>query len=458
LHRNRTPTPGWHAVAHANGVIWWVVAVVLAVAGVAWGADETIEDKEETLRSMEQEMEQLSREIGAEREQRIELEAQLRQFEEAISRSAKEIRRLTESTESATRRFEEIDAQRRSKLQALASARNRLAAQLRAAYALGRQDRIKLLLNQEDPTDLNRLLAYHDYLTRSRTEQVALVASHTRELAELLEASRGEQTRLQGLRQEREREQGELAERQAERKAVMAALDRLLDAQGRRLRGLETDATAMRQLIETLQREAVTGLGGDFKPIGRLRGRLPWPVKGSLEARFGAPKESESIRWDGVFIAASEGAEVRAVHIGRVVYADWLRGFGLLLILDHGEGYMTLYGHNQTLLKEVGEWVQEGEPMALVGDSGGAARAGLYFGIRHQGKAMDPTQWCAGGAKRRVGAVMRSAPTNPGTFSPPNNRTSDDFAEALAGAASRALTAKPAFASLHASTTGRHAQ
>jgi septal ring factor EnvC (AmiA/AmiB activator) len=377
-----------------------LLAWAIIGSGLAWAGDPLIEEKETSLRSVQEEMEQISEKMGTERAQRTELEAQLRQIEGAIAESAKGLRRIREAMDAAMGRIESVERQRAAKASELATARTRLAGQLRSAYALGRQDRIKLMLNQEDPADLNRLLAYHDYLSRTRVEQVALVAEHSRALQALLDTLKADKEQLAGLGAEREREQAELGARQAERKALLEAIDRTLAAQDQRFRALESDAAAMRQLIERLRLEAVTGIG-DFKPIARLRGQLPWPAKGPLQARFGAPKQEEGVRWDGVLIGAVEGAEVRAVHLGRVAFAEWLRGFGLLLIIDHGEGFMSLYGHNQTLLKEVGEWVEAGDPVALVGDSGGEAQPGLYFAMRHKGKPLNPSDWCMAEAQPR---------------------------------------------------------
>lgn len=382
----------------------WLLAWALISIGSISAGDPLIEEKESRLRSVQQEIDQLSQEMHVERAQRSELDGQLRQIEGSIAESARGLRRIREAMDAARQRIAAVEQQRDVKATELTAARTRLAAQLRSAYALGRQDRIKLMLNQEDPTDLNRLMAYHNHLSRTRVAQVAVVAEHTRALQALLETLQADQSQLVGLSAERERERAELLARQGERKALLESLDHSLAIQDRRLRTLESDATAMGQLIDRLRMETVTGIGGDYKPFNRLRGQLPWPVKGRLEARFGAPKQDQAVRWDGVLIGAPEGAEVTSVHIGRVAFAEWLRGFGLLLIIDHGEGFMTLYGHNQTLLKEEGEWVEPGEPVALVGDSGGEARPGLYFAIRKQGKPLNPIDWCAPPRKPQQGS------------------------------------------------------
>jgi septal ring factor EnvC (AmiA/AmiB activator) len=145
----------------------------------------------------------------------------------------------------------------------------------------------------------------------------------------------------------------------------------------------------------------VSGDLADIQSFAALKGKLPWPLAGRTVVRFGSRRRPSGLRWDGLVIAAPLGTEVRAVHRGRVAFSDWLRGFGLLLILDHGDGYMTLYGYNQSLFKEVGEWVETGEPVALAGRSGGRLSPGVYFGIRVHGKPVNPIKWCSN--TRRMG-------------------------------------------------------
>ena len=191
---------------------------------------------------------------------------------------------------------------------------------------------------------------------------------------------------------------------QGQRRDVVARLTQELNDQSRQLDRLQSDERDLQTLITGLE-EALADIPAEHPQqlafVG-LRGRLPWPASGRIVNRFGSPKLGALV-WDGVMISAPEGREVRAVHHGRVAFADWLRGFGLMLIVDHGDGYMTLYGHNQSLFKEAGDWVEVGEPVALVGSSGGREQAGVYFGIRYQGRAVDPAKWCRRPTGSKVG-------------------------------------------------------
>jgi septal ring factor EnvC (AmiA/AmiB activator) len=178
---------------------------------------------------------------------------------------------------------------------------------------------------------------------------------------------------------------------------LLAALEREIGAKDRRLKALVEDEARLQRVLATLRR-ALADLPRGFdaeKPFPTQRGHLPWPASGSVKAAFGARRGVGELKWNGILIAAPEGRAVHAVHRGRVAFADWLRGFGLLMIVDHGDGYMSLYGHNQHLLKEVGEWVEAGEAVASVGASGGRAESGLYFEIRHDGRPVDPVRWLA---------------------------------------------------------------
>ena len=185
---------------------------------------------------------------------------------------------------------------------------------------------------------------------------------------------------------------------QVERNAIVADLDATIAAGRGELVTLNADARMLRTLIERLRRQVQIAAEIDInqESIVARKGRLAWPIAGArLSSRFRGGGD-QGLHDDGVLIEAEEGSEVRAVYYGRVVYADWLRGFGLLLVIDHGDGYMTLYGHNQTLLKEVGEWIATGEVIALTGTSGGSGSRGLYFALRYQGKPLDPERWCRG--------------------------------------------------------------
>lgn len=269
-----------------------------------------------------------------------------------------------------------------------------LATQLRQAYASGRQDVIKLILNQEDPNELGRLLAYYGYLSRARSLDISQLTSTLDQLVRVEKTLFEEVQELDALKIRQEQEQADLARLEQERSQQLAAMKTSLNSQDKRLARLENDAKALEGVLQALRAElARISQAASLKGLSGLEHRLSWPVEGTIGTRFGAVSP-QGLRSTAVEFRAPEGREVRAVHSGRVVFSDWLRGYGLVLIVDHGDGWMSLYGHAQSLLKNSGDWVEPGEAVATTGVSGGQEMAGLYFEIRHQGMPVDPALYC----------------------------------------------------------------
>lgn len=274
--------------------------------------------------------------------------------------------------------------------------------QLRSAYIMGRQERLRILLNQQDPAPLSRALAYYDYLNRARAARMRSIHQRIDELASLGVDINARELELGRLQEEILAEKLALEETQVERQQIILGLAQELAQSGSELEQLKQDEAQLNALLQGIQRVLRDADNPSQLSFGELRGKLPWPASGRIKASFGSSKIG-NLRWDGVIIAAPEGRELRAVHAGRVAYADWLRGYGLLLIIDHGDGYMSLYGHNQSLFKETGDWLEAGDVIGLVGNSGAQSAAGVYFGIRHEGKAVNPAHWCEKTRGKKVG-------------------------------------------------------
>jgi len=268
--------------------------------------------------------------------------------------------------------------------------------QARAAYILGRQEYVKLLLNQEEPAKLARSLTYYRYLHRARAERISGIQT-TLSRVVALEHEVQEHTReLNELRQSQIQMKAQLETARERRTELLARLNHEIRDRSAEIRRLRAAEERLERLLQELKSYLpdIPPLPGREAHFGKNKGRLPLPTRGRIVAHFGEQKRIGDLKWRGIFIAGREGQDVRSVFRGRVAYADWLRGFGLLLILDHGNGYMTLYGHNQGLYKEVGDWVEAGQVVASMGSSGDAPRPGLYFEIRHNGKPRDPLRWC----------------------------------------------------------------
>ncbi len=278
----------------------------------------------------------------------------------------------------------------------LSERRRELARAIRASYRFARRDPLARLLDLESLRNIDRLLAYHSVIERAHASRIGAIADTLSRL-EAQEAKVAEEVAaIAALRGERQRRLAEFEARRAARAEAMQALAEHIQDRESRVARLRTDERRLVELIEALRRSLTDDA---LKIPGRRsfeqsRGRLRWPVSGRVLARYGAPRGESGLRWQGMLIGAPAGEAVHSIHRGRVAYADWLRGFGLLLIIEHEDGFMSLYGHNDTLTRETGDWVESDEIVATVGDSGGHSRSGLYFEIRRAGRPVDPRRWC----------------------------------------------------------------
>jgi len=383
-------------IRRAVPVVSLALAAQLALA-VEGGEDHGIETRRHELEEIEQRVQNIEQDLSARRGGRAVLLAELEQYERDIADLARAGRELDALIDAQEQKLLDLQTRLKAEGDALIKERAAIAGLIRSAYALGRGDRIRLLLDQEDAVRLSRLMSYYGYLNRYRVDRLNLVSARARRLESLTRDAADETARLARLAARQEETRTRLASAQTQRKRLLDDLERTIADGEERVAALRSAADGLRQLLEQLERQAAALPEADVSqaPMNNQRGRLNWPLPAvRLIARFGDTKAEAGQRWDGVFIGVPEGTEVRAVHYGRVVFSDWLRGFGLLTIIEHDDGYMTLYGHNQTLLKEPGEWVAPGDVIALSGSSGGLHSAGLYFAIRHRGKPLDPQQWC----------------------------------------------------------------
>jgi septal ring factor EnvC (AmiA/AmiB activator) len=318
---------------------------------------------------------------------------ELQAAEVQISEKRLHIKELERQRDFSQQKKGELDARLEVKTAELTAETRQLEAQVRAAYTSGQQERMKLLLNQHDPATLGRLMTYYRYLSEFRGNNIELVNGHIRELTDLSEQAAAEERRLADLARAHAAELSEISIAQEKRHALLATLQSKIEQEGSEIDRLAAQEQDLARLIAEL-----TSILSDYpitseEPFSDLKGRLTWPIAGSLVHDFGQPRASGRLKWNGVVLAAPRGREIRAVYHGRVIFADWLAGMGLLVIVDHGGGYMSLYGYNETTLKIAGDWVAPGDVIATVGDSGGQARSGLYFEIRQGTKPLNPRSW-----------------------------------------------------------------
>ncbi len=369
----------------------------IALAGADSDSDPMLEQHQQRLQGIEQQAAAIGEELVGREADRVALIAELQSREQNVAEltlANRELERLIKEQQRVTAALRGRQDEAR---QALREEQVQLSELLRTAYVMGRADRLRLLLNQEDPAKASRVMSYFAYFNRERLQRILSVQQRLERIAALALDAEQEAARLTELAKSQETTRRQLEQARQERTQVLKQLEAMISSRSENLQHLKQDANSLRLLVEHLRQRAQirAELDVNREPFRERLGKLAWPI---LEAHilngFGTPKEDSDLRWDGVLLAAQDGEEVRAVSDGRVVYADWLRGFGLLLVIDHGDGFMTFYGHNQALLRELGEWVASGDAITLSGNSGGRDQPVLYFAIRHNGQPLDPVAWC----------------------------------------------------------------
>lgn len=367
----------------------------MIASGPAWAAKNPGGD-EAKLRQLRERIETLQERLNETRGRRDDVREEIRGLERRIGTLADKLRKTETRLHANERRLAQLDARAARERGELDAQRRQLARQIYTAYLMGRQEYPKMLLNQENPAQVARVVTYYDYLNRARAERIDRIRTSLSRLDTLEQQIREQRRDLEDLRAGQREQKTALETARARRGELLASLNREVRGQSQQIERLRADEKRLEQLIEELKtvlpEPPLPPRAGT--PFSRLRGRLPLPARGPILARYGAAKNLGNLRWRGLLIGGREGQNVISVYRGRVVFADWLRGFGLLLILDHGDGYMTLYGHNQSLHKGVGDWVEAGEIIASLGNTGDMTQPGLYFEIRQNGEPRDPLIWC----------------------------------------------------------------
>jgi murein hydrolase activator len=365
-----------------------MVAALLSAPLVAWCAEE---DPEKELAEVRERIEALQRSVRRDTDRRDALSGQLRDAEQTVRGARARLTEVRKRIAESDARLAELAALRAQNERALGEQREALAALVRAAYVSGSQEPYKFLLSQDDPAALGRMLTYYSYFGRARSTKIAEIRDLMLELEEAAAEESAEREKLAALEAEGRRDLAAVDKARSARSKALRAINTKIRTRSDSIAKLKREAAALEKLIADL-RKAMR----DLPPAGglafeKVRGRLAWPVPGRLAAKFGQARGG-GLKWNGVMIESERGTAVRALYDGRVAYADWLPGMGLLLILDHG-GYLSLYAHNEQLYKAAGDTVASGEVIGTVGDSGGRSKPGLYLEIRRGARAIDPIPW-----------------------------------------------------------------
>jgi murein hydrolase activator len=348
------------------------------------------------LQALRDQIARITRQVSLGQAERDRLTRQLRATEKSVIQAQAGLEDLRQQRAAGASRLAELQAQKRQRQADLAKSRGALAGQLRAAYLIGREEPLKLLLNQRDPARAGRMFAYYSYFGRARALQIQAIEADLERIGQLDTQLEAQDTKLEGLQRAQQAQVATLEQARSHRMEVLASISAETQTRAERLARLRRQRSGLESLLAQLRRAAESLPAQNFghSPFAHLRGRLPRPVAGRIIERFGEVRAG-GLKWQGDLFATQRDAPVRAVSQGRVIYADWLAGLGLLIIIDHGNGYMSLYGHNDRLYETVGEHVAAGQTIAEAGDSGGSVRPELYFEIRKEGRPLDPRLWLA---------------------------------------------------------------
>jgi len=373
--------------------------LTMLVAGLVIGSFAIAADKatsEKQLKSVLRKIDKLKQAIDAKEDSKSQYIKQLKTIEGDIGRLGQKIRALGKEIGSKQSELKSLRATRLEHQRQLSRENEYLAEQVYAAFTLGQQEKVKLLFSQQDPQTLQRNLVYYQYFSNARVDLINAVQGNIDKIIETEQLIQQARLDLEKNQQALNKQKKQLNQDLGKRKTIISSLDKQLKKQGGNLSRLEDEATQLQNLIKSIEKLFIDAPESEIsrKSFAKLKGKLAWPLKGKLRKLFGRTKPESDLRWQGVKIEAANGSHVMAVSHGRVAFADWLRGLGNLIIIDHGNSYLSLYGHNESLFKTAGEWVEAGDVISSVGSSGGEQKAGLYFEIRKKGKPQNPTRWC----------------------------------------------------------------
>lgn len=389
--------------------VWTFLFCLLTLT--VWPARAAPDSRQDELDDLRARIQALQRDVERASEDRSEAADALKQSERRISDMNRGLRELEQRQRELSRNLRQLSLDARDTQAEIADQQVRLAELLRQRYIQGGNDTLKLMLNGQNPAETARTLEYYGYIARVRDQLIRDYQASLGRMRDLEATTRQKQSSLEQVKQDRVTQRKSLEAEKATRQEVLYRLSKQIRQQRNQINTLTQDEKRLSQLITRLARLAATRKAA--KPASKpgekvervadaslaaldfsaLKGKLALPVAGEILHRFGQARAGGGPAWKGVFIRARQGQEVRAVGTGKVAFADWLRGFGNLLIVDHGDGFLSLYSNNESLYKQPGDPVKAGDVVATVGATGGQEEPGLYFELRHQGKPFDPLAW-----------------------------------------------------------------
>jgi septal ring factor EnvC (AmiA/AmiB activator) len=386
--------------AHIRGLLAFAIVIASITQGVAWAGSGNGSQSAAKLKHLKAEIKRLNANVAKEVAHKHHLSAQLGTLEQKIGDVNRKLATLDARAKHLGAQKTALAAQAQSSHAQAEVAQKALSVALRTAFVLGGQPQVKLVLEGEDPTQAARLLTYYGYYSRARAQRIqnltARIARYRKTQAELAATEKD----LVRTKATQKASLVTLKQNRTAREAVVAKLNKDIKNNKARVAKLERDAKRLESVINSVNRDIAKAPSKPLKHVNfaKLRGKLPWPVAGKIVDSFGSSRvDGAAMRWEAVRIAAPAGTRVQAIAPGRVAYAGWLPYYGLVLMVDHGAGYLVVYGHDEALYKQVGQRVKPGDVLATVGQSGGQKQPLLYFQIRHHNRPLNPARWCRNG-------------------------------------------------------------
>ena len=408
-----------------------LAAILLAsLSSASFAASKSERKPKEKLDSIHERIESLKKELNTTKEAHADAADALKKSEKAISESNRKLFELRQEQNKHNQRLDLLQSQKSNLETTIEGQKRLLAQQLYQQYLHGRESYLQIILQEKDPSAASRQVQYFGYVSKARSQLIASTKSNLNQVAKLNEETSQALKEVVTLKGKQEAERKNLETQKTARGKVLQELAGKIQSQSKEIEKLKRDERNLSELVERLARAASEKQANQTKTkpqepasnkateeapnrpaqmlgrnetlpsssfggvsLGELRGKLNLPVRGEITNRFGSAREDTGVTWKGLFIKSAEGNEVKSIANGRVVFADWMRGFGNLMIIDHGDGYMSLYGNNQALLRKMGDTVKGGDTIASVGNSGGNSTAGLYYELRNRSKPFDPMSW-----------------------------------------------------------------
>lgn len=351
-------------------------------------------NKDQELRQVQNKIKSVANTLSQLEKQQSLATTELKRVEIRQGKISRAVQDLSEQEQQKQQRLDEIKQEIKLQNSWLLNQKSQLAGLVKSAYALGHQEQLKLLFNQQDASRTSRIMTYYQYFNQARLDKLARLNSSLQLLSALEKENQREKQQLTELIRHKKQQQSKLAQTKSERKKILAKINKDYRQNKTQLSRLKKNEKQLKGLITKLQQAIQDPLLTESAslPFHQLKGKLPWPVKGNLIRSFGSSRSGG--KWNGVLIKAKEGKKIQAIAQGQVIFSDWFKGYGLLVIVKHDNKYMSLYAFNQSLYKNVGDWVDTGDILATVGNSGGRDKPGLYFEIRKKERPLNPKRWC----------------------------------------------------------------